>query len=74
MPAPDGRQIRADLSATLFLSRPEDYDGGELHISGSGKDQTAKLDAGDLFLYPSCTLHSVSKVTRFGSSLPSIGL
>ena len=60
----NGRQIRADLSATLFISPPEDYDGGELCIVRDGRDGFVKLDAGSLFLYPSCMLHSVSAVTR----------
>lgn len=59
-----GRQIRTDLSATLFISPPADYDGGELHIAEGGKDAFVKLDAGNLVLYPSCLLHSVSAVTR----------
>ena len=59
-----GRQIRTDLSATLFISPPADYDGGELRISEGGHEEAVKLDAGDLVLYPSCMLHSVSAVTR----------
>lgn len=58
------RQIRADLSATLFVSPPEDYDGGELSIVEDGRDGSVKLEAGSLFLYPACMLHSVSAVTR----------
>ena len=58
------RQIRTDLSATLFISPPEDYDGGELCIVEDGRDGLVKLDAGNLILYPSCMLHSVSAVTR----------
>jgi PKHD-type hydroxylase len=59
-----GRQIRTDLSATLFISPPADYDGGELHIAEGGQDEFVKLDPGNLILYPSCMLHSVSTVTR----------
>jgi PKHD-type hydroxylase len=60
----NNRQIRADLSATLFVSPPEDYDGGELCLGIDGGDGRVKLDAGSLFIYPSCLLHSVSAVTR----------
>ena len=60
----NNRQIRTDLSATLFISPPDDYDGGELCIAEGGRDNCMKLDAGALLLYPSCLLHSVSTVTR----------
>ena len=60
----NNRQIRADLSATLFVSSPGDYEGGELCVAGDGADNRVKLEAGDLFLYPSCMLHSVAKVTQ----------
>lgn len=55
-------QIRTDLSATLFLSRAEDYDGGELLIETQFGTQSVKLDAGDLVLYPSTSLHQVHPV------------
>jgi PKHD-type hydroxylase len=64
MPTPDGPRIRGDLSATLFLSNPEDYDGGELCFARVGAEERVKLKAGDLFLYPASTLHSVAPVTR----------
>jgi PKHD-type hydroxylase len=64
MPAPNGKQIRADLSATLFLSPAGDYDGGELCVARSSGEERVKLNAGDLFLYPACTLHSVAEVAR----------
>lgn len=57
-----GTQMRTDLSATLFLS--EDYDGGELTIESDFGRVAYKLDAGDMLLYPSSSLHHVSKVTR----------
>jgi PKHD-type hydroxylase len=57
-------RIRSDLSATLFLSEPEDYDGGELVIEEMYGPQTVKLPAGDLVLYPSKSLHRVTPVTR----------
>lgn len=60
----DGATLRSDLSATLFLSEPEDYDGGELEIEGPFGVQSAKLAAGDLVLYPSTSLHQVVPVSR----------
>ncbi len=60
----DGTLIRTDLSATLFLSDPADYDGGELVIEGDYGAQTIRLAAGDLVLYPSTSLHQVTPVTR----------
>jgi PKHD-type hydroxylase len=59
---PDGRQVRGDLSVTLFLSRLDEYDGGELHDSKSG--QRIRLEAGNLVVYPSGGLHEVTPVTR----------
>ena len=55
-------RVRTDLSATLFLSDPEDYDGGEL-IAGEG-GVPVKLPAGDMLLYPASTVHRVTPVTR----------
>ena len=57
-------RVRADISVTLFLSEPTDYDGGELTIEGSQGARTVKLPAGQLVLYPSSSLHHVSPVTR----------
>jgi PKHD-type hydroxylase len=57
-------RIRTDLSATLFLSAPEEYDGGELQIEDTYGLQSVKLAAGDLVLYPSTSLHHVRPVTR----------
>lgn len=59
-----GARIRSDLSCTLFLSEPEDYDGGELIIEEMYGPQSVKLPAGDLVLYPSKSLHRVTPVTR----------
>lgn len=56
--------VRTDLSATLFLAEPEEYDGGELEIESAFGVQTVKLDAGDMVLYPSSSLHRVTPVTR----------
>jgi PKHD-type hydroxylase len=63
-------KIRTDLSATLFLSGPEEYDGGELTIEDTYGVQSIKLPAGHLILYPSTSLHHVRPVTR-GSRLSS---
>ena len=57
-------RIRSDLSATLFLSEPEDYDGGELIVEEMYGRQSIRLPAGDLVLYPSKSLHRVTPVTR----------
>lgn len=57
-------RIRSDLSATLFLAEPEDYDGGELIVEEMYGPQSVKLPAGDLVLYPSKSLHRVTPVTR----------
>jgi PKHD-type hydroxylase len=59
-----GRKLRTDVSATLFLAEPEDYDGGELEISDSYGVHAVKLRAGDLVLYPAGSLHEVTPVTR----------
>jgi PKHD-type hydroxylase len=59
-----GRRIRTDLSATLFLSDPASYDGGELLIEDSYGEQSVKLPAGHMVLYPATSLHRVAPVTR----------
>lgn len=56
--------LRTDLSATLFLSDPEEYEGGELTVHTEFGTQSIKLAAGDMVLYPSSSLHQVSEVTR----------
>ncbi len=61
---PDGSCLRTDVSATLFLSGPEDYDGGELTIEDTYGEQRVKLPAGSLVLYPSGSVHQVAPVTR----------
>lgn len=58
-----GVTLRADVSATLFLSEPEQYEGGVLTIEGAYGAQEIKLAAGDLVLYPAGSLHQVSPVT-----------
>lgn len=57
-------RVRTDLSCTLFLSEPEEYDGGVLEIEHSTPPHRAKLAAGDMVLYPASTLHGVTPVTR----------
>jgi PKHD-type hydroxylase len=59
-----GMKLRTDLSATLFLSEPDDYDGGELVVEDLFGVHTVKLAAGDLILYPASSLHRVTAVTR----------
>lgn len=64
--------IRTDLSFTLFLSAPEDYDGGELAIEHAGLTHSLKGEAGDLVLYPSTSLHQVTDVTS-GTRIVCVG-
>lgn len=59
-----GLRIRTDLSVTLFLSEPEEYDGGELVIEDTYGSHEVKLPAGDIVLYPASSLHLVTPVTR----------
>jgi PKHD-type hydroxylase len=56
--------VRSDLSATLFLCEPDEYDGGDLEIEGPFGVQAVRLEAGDMVLYPSSSLHRVTPVTR----------
>ena len=62
--------VRTDVSATLFLASPDEYDGGELIIEDTYGTQSVKLPAGHLVLYPSTSLHKVTPVTR-GTRLAS---
>ena len=66
----EGGQLRSDISCSLFLNEPEDYDGGELIISDTYGEHEVKLPAGDLIVYPSSSLHRVAPVTR-GARLAS---
>jgi PKHD-type hydroxylase len=59
-----GHKLRTDLSATLFLTSPDSYDGGELVIDSDLGSQRAKLAAGDLIVYTSTLRHRVNAVTR----------
>jgi PKHD-type hydroxylase len=63
-------RVRTDLSATLFLSEPADYDGGELSVEDTYGVHSIKLPAGDMILYPATSLHHVTPVTR-GSRVSS---
>jgi PKHD-type hydroxylase len=63
-PLKNGLRIRTDLSATLFLSDPADYDGGELVVEDTYGPRSIKLAAGDMVLYPGTSVHGVSPVTR----------
>lgn len=58
------QRVRTDVSSTLFLSDPEEYDGGELVIEDHYGDQRVKLAAGDMVIYPADSLHHVTPVTR----------
>jgi len=57
-------RVRSDLSATIFLAPPDDYDGGELVVEGAFGEQRVKLPAGHMVLYPASSLHRVEPVTR----------
>ena len=57
-------RIRTDISATLFLAEPEEYDGGELCVEDTYGVQRVKLPAGQMVLYPATSLHHVTPVTR----------
>ena len=66
----DGQQLRSDVSCTVFLNEPEEYDGGELIVSDTYGEHEVKLPAGDAVVYPSSSLHRVTPVTR-GARLAS---
>jgi PKHD-type hydroxylase len=61
---PDGQRVRTDISCTVFLAEPHEYEGGELCISDTYGQQAVKLPAGHLVLYPGTSLHQVRPVTR----------
>lgn len=65
-----GRRVRTDVSATLFLSAPDEYDGGELVIDDTYGPHEVKLPAGHMVLYPATSLHRVQPITR-GARLAS---
>lgn len=57
-------RFRTDISATLFLNDPADYDGGELIVEDAYGEHAVKLGAGDMILYPATSLHRVAPITR----------
>ena len=59
-----GQMIRTDVSMTIFLSEPEEYEGGELIVEDNYGCHEVKLDAGDVILYPATSLHRVEPVTQ----------
>jgi PKHD-type hydroxylase len=61
---PSTPPMRSDLSCTIFLNEPTEYDGGELMIQLGAQELAYKLNAGDAILYPSTTIHQVAPVTR----------
>lgn len=61
--APAGR-VRTDLSCTLFLCDPDEYEGGDLVVESAAGERRVKLPAGDMVLYPSTSVHRVEPVTR----------
>jgi PKHD-type hydroxylase len=63
-------RIRTDVSATLFISAPEDYDGGELVVEDTYGSHSVKLPAGDMIVYPATSVHHVTPITR-GSRIAS---
>ena len=63
-------RLRTDVSSTLFISPPEDYDGGELVVDDTYGKHSVKLPAGDMIVYPSTSLHHVTPITR-GSRIAS---
>jgi PKHD-type hydroxylase len=64
MPGTAGERVRTDISCTLFLADPRDYDGGELVVEDTFGNQRVKLPAGDMVLYPGTSVHRVEPVTR----------
>ena len=60
----DGSQLRSDIACTVFLSKPESYDGGELIVDDTYGEHEVKLPAGDAIVYPASSLHRVEPVTR----------
>ena len=64
VPGGQAERVRTDISCTLFLSAPDEYDGGELVVEDTFGPQRIKLGAGDMVLYPGTSVHRVEPVTR----------
>lgn len=64
IPGTLGERVRTDISCTLFLAEPAEYDGGELMVEDTFGAQSVKLPAGDMVLYPGTSVHRVEPVTR----------
>lgn len=64
IPGTGGMRMRADVSTTIFLTEPEDYDGGELVIEDTFGTHAVKLPAGHMVVYPASSLHKVLPITR----------
>jgi PKHD-type hydroxylase len=64
IPGTQGERVRTDISCTLFLAEPDEYDGGELMVEDTFGAQSVKLPAGDMVLYPGTSVHRVEPVTR----------
>ncbi len=62
--AASGLRVRTDVSSTLFISAPEDYDGGELVVEDTYGNHSVKLPAGDMIVYPGTSVHNVTPITR----------
>ena len=70
VPGTQGERVRTDISCTLFLAEPDEYDGGELVVEDTYGAKRVKLPAGDMVLYPGTSVHRVEPVTR-GARLAS---
>lgn len=68
----NGRMWRTDISFTIFLSSPSEYEGGELVIEGMDDEKSYKLEAGSAIIYPATTLHRVNSITK-GTRLVAVG-
>ena len=64
IPGGQGERVRTDISCTLFLAQPDEYDGGELVVEDTYGVKSVKLPAGDMVLYPGTSVHRVEPVTR----------